>query len=159
MSRLLSDDDIKLLDFIRNKKYIIALNKCDLSKKADISNLYKDIPNENIVEVSVKENIGMDSLMSRINDILTDGSVEAGDGVMVSSARHKNLLLNAAESLKKALNTIESGMPEDFVSMDITDALGYLGEITGENVKEDILNRIFERFCVGNNRERKNGYK
>ena len=137
------------LDFIRNKKYIIALNKCDLSKKADISNLYKDIPNENIVEVSVKENIGMDSLMSRINDILTNGSVEAGDGVMVSSARHKNLLLNAAESLKKALNTIESGMPEDFVSMDITDALGYLGEITGENVKEDILNRIFERFCVG----------
>ena len=149
MSRPLSDDDIKLLDFIRNKKYIIALNKCDLSKKADISNLYKDIPNENIVEVSVKENTGMDSLMSRINDILTDGSVEAGDGVMVSSARHKNLLLNAAESLKKALNTIESGMPEDFVSMDITDALGYLGEITGENVKEDILNRIFERFCVG----------
>ena len=65
--------------------------------------MYKDIPNENIVEVSVKENIGMDSLMSRINDILTNGSVEAGDGVMVSSARHKNLLLNAAESLKKAL--------------------------------------------------------
>ena len=68
---------------------------------------------------------------------------------MVSKVRHKNSLEKAAQALKKALNTIEIRMPEDFVSMDISQAIDFLGEITGESLQEDIINRIFEKFCLG----------
>ena len=59
------------------------------------------------------------------------------------------MLAKADEALERAFNTAESGMPEDFISMDLQDALAALGEITGESVDGEIIDRIFTRFCLG----------
>jgi len=99
--------------------------------------------------VFVKEKKGTDELIKRLEEMLTEGEIEAGDGVMVSNVRHKASLENAAAALEKSLNTIEIRMPEDFISMDISEAIVYLGEITGESLQDDIINRIFEKFCLG----------
>ena len=149
LSRALDDDDRKLIDFIKNKKHIVLLNKTDLDQKAEENEINSLLDSKNILRVSVKEQKGTEELLKLLEEILTSGTVEAGDGVMVSNVRHKNSLEKASEALKKALNTIEIRMPEDFVSMDISQAIDFLGEITGESLQEDIINRIFEKFCLG----------
>ena len=77
------------------------------------------------------------------------GDIEVKESVLISNARHKNMLSKADEALSRALITIESGMPEDFISMDLQDALSALGEITGDSVDDEIIDRIFTRFCLG----------
>ena len=77
------------------------------------------------------------------------GDIEVKESVLISNARHKNMLSKADEALSRALMTIESGMPEDFISMDLQDALSALGEITGDSVDDEIIDRIFTRFCLG----------
>ena len=77
------------------------------------------------------------------------GDIEVKESVLISNARHKNMLAKADEALSRALMTIESGMPEDFISMDLQDARSALGEITGDSVDDEIIDRIFTRFCLG----------
>ncbi|MDE6357499.1 MAG: tRNA uridine-5-carboxymethylaminomethyl(34) synthesis GTPase MnmE, partial [Eubacteriales bacterium] len=68
---------------------------------------------------------------------------------LISNERNKNSLYNAIKSLENVLNTIETKMPEDFISMDLIEAYRYLGEITGESLDEDIIDKIFSEFCLG----------
>lgn len=149
MSRPLEDDDRRLIEFVQGRKYVVLENKTDLEIAVDKDETEKLLGKENIISLSVKERKGTDELLKHLENMLTEGTIEAGDGVMVSNVRHKNLLEKAKTALEKALNTIEIRMPEDFVSMDISEAIGFLGEITGESLQEDIINRIFEKFCLG----------
>ena len=149
MSRPLEDDDRRLIEFVQGRKYVVLENKTDLEIAVDKDETEKLLGKENIISLSVKERKGTDELLKHLENMLTEGTIEAGDGVMVSNVRHKNSLEKAKTALEKALNTIEIRMPEDFVSMDISEAIGFLGEITGESLQEDIINRIFEKFCLG----------
>ncbi len=149
MSRPLEDDDRRLIEFVQGRKYVVLENKTDLEIAVDKDETEKLLGKENIISLSVKERKGTDVLLKHLENMLTEGTIEAGDGVMVSNVRHKNSLEKAKTALEKALNTIEIRMPEDFVSMDISEAIGFLGEITGESLQEDIINRIFEKFCLG----------
>ena len=73
---------------------------------------------------------------------------KAGDFIL-TNLRHKICLENVISSLKNAVKTIEENMSGEFVSVDLRNALNYLGEITGEVTNEDILNNIFKKFCIG----------
>jgi len=146
-SRELDLDDCRLIDFVKSRKYIVILNKTDLEPKFKASDI--GIDKNNIIEISIKENTGTQDLIKRMKEMFFGGDVEIKNDLMITNSRHKNALFETAESLKAAINTIESGMPEDFVSMDLSQAVEHLGEITGESMREDILNRIFEKFCVG----------
>ncbi|MCI1999433.1 MAG: tRNA uridine-5-carboxymethylaminomethyl(34) synthesis GTPase MnmE [Clostridia bacterium] len=146
-SREIDDDDRKLLDFVKDKKCLILLNKTDLEPKFTADDL--KIDKKNVIEMSVRENIGTQELVERLKNMFFGGDIEIKNGLIISNSRHKNALYEATQSLKRAINTIDSGMPEDFVSMDLSQAVENLGEITGESMQEDLLNRIFERFCVG----------
>ena len=75
--------------------------------------------------------------------------INFNDQIYVTSARHKNALEQALRSLKLVQNSISQGLPEDFFSIDLQDAYQSLGEITGETVGDDVIDRIFERFCTG----------
>ncbi len=144
-SKPLDNDDLKLIDFVNDKKVIVILNKIDLECKANLSLFC----NFNTVSMSIKENKGIDSLLNAIENIIIDSSLESDDSVMVSNIRHKNLLLSSKNAIEKALYTTKTHMPEDFVAIDIKEAISFLGDITGESLKDDIINRIFEKFCVG----------
>ena len=77
------------------------------------------------------------------------GKINMEDSVMITNLRHKDALIKADDSLRDALSTIDMGMPEDCLSIDLTNAYKYLGEITGESVQDDLIKKIFSQFCLG----------
>ena len=82
--------------------------------------------------------------------MIFEGAVDSGGGeAHITNIRHRDALSRARESLKKALGAITDGMPVDFISMDLTDALNILGEITGDSYDGELLDRIFSQFCLG----------
>ncbi len=145
----LTDEDMEILDFIRDKRAVILVNKTDVGNVIDTGLLSEYTDSSNIIYVSVKENTGIDMLTERFKKMFLNGDIEAKESVLISNTRHKNMLVKANEALDRAIVTIESGMPEDFISMDLQDALTALGEITGDSVDDEIIDRIFTRFCLG----------
>ena len=77
------------------------------------------------------------------------GSLSFNDQIYITNARQKSALADAVKSMEKVIESIESGMPEDFYSIDLMDAYEALGNITGESVGEDLVNEIFSKFCMG----------
>lgn len=142
-------EDEEILEFIKDKKTIILVNKMDIDINIDVDTLCKYTNKENVIFISVKKNIGMDKLTERFKEMFLGGCIESKESVLISNTRHKNMLVKAEEALDGAINTIKSGMPEDFISMDLQDALSALGEITGDSVDDEIIDRIFTKFCLG----------
>ena len=145
----LSDEDMEILDFIKDKKAVILVNKTDMQTVADTDILSRYTDSENIIYMSVKDDTGVDGLTKRFKEMFLGGDIESGQSSLISNTRHKNMLAKAIEALDRAIATIENAMPEDFISMDLQDALTALGEITGDSVDDEIVDRIFTRFCLG----------
>ncbi|MCR4648972.1 MAG: tRNA uridine-5-carboxymethylaminomethyl(34) synthesis GTPase MnmE, partial [Lachnospiraceae bacterium] len=78
-----------------------------------------------------------------------NGELSFNDEVMVSNLRQKNELIKATEALTKVRESIENSMPEDFLSIDLMSAYASLGEIIGEEVNDDLVDKIFSEFCMG----------
>lgn len=149
ISRPLDDDDIEILQIINDKKYIIILNKTDLQQKLDINEIEKYVKKDEIINISITENIGIEKLTNKIKNLFFGGDINFDNDIVAGNARHKISLYKAYESIERALNTIKIRMPEDFISMDIQDALKYLGEITGDTIDDEIIDRVFSKFCLG----------
>ena len=88
-------------------------------------------------------------LEEKIREMFFSGEIDFNDEVYITNERHRQELLKAQESLSLVENSIESGMPEDFYSIDLTDAYESLGRILGESLGEDLVNEIFSKFCMG----------
>jgi tRNA modification GTPase len=99
--------------------------------------------------MSVVEGKGLDVLEDTIYEMVFGGKVKTGDPVMVTNVRHENCLKRALANLRDALASIEAGLPLDLISIDIKGAMEALGEITGENITDEIIDRIFHDFCIG----------
>ena len=149
-SHNLENEDKEILSFIKNKKTIILLNKSDLEQKITPESLKQYIQNTAILSVSVKQNKGLEQLTKRIKKIIFGGEVITADDGILGNVRHTNALYRAKqEAMQRALTTITTHMPEDFISMDLQQANAALGEITGDTVDEEIIDRIFTKFCLG----------
>ena len=148
-SRNLDENDEKILDMIYDKKKIILLNKSDLETvvtREMIADRAGDAP---VIEISAAEETGIEELGDTIKSMFLKGEISFDEEVYITSARQKNALSLALESMEKVVESIENGMPEDFYSIDLMDAYESLGSITGEAVGEDLVNEIFSRFCMG----------
>ena len=117
-------------------------------RKIDLSDL-KEKGFEQIVQISAKEQTGIEELYQLIQDIFFEGHVSFNDEIYLTNMRHKTEVSEALKSLAMVLQSIEDGMPEDFFSIDLLDAYEHLGFITGESVGEDLVNEIFAEFCMG----------
>ncbi len=148
-SRVFENIDFELLEFIKNKKAVVIINKSDLDLKADLDMVYSFIDSKFVLRASVKNGAGLDVLFERIKDLFFDGHVDIDGEAVVSNERNKGSLYNAVRSLENVIETIEKRMPEDFISMDLLEAYKFLGEITGESVEEDVIDKIFSEFCLG----------
>ena len=147
-SRGLSDEDGKIFSLIESKEKIILLNKTDLPKKINTGILNTLINREKFIEVSLKEKKGVDEFLLEIKRIIT-GNNSGEFSAITINLRHKSLLEKTKESIRKAEKSIRDNLSEEVASFDLKEALNYLGEITGETYTEEILNRIFENFCIG----------
>ena len=147
-SRELEKEDKEVIEKIKenNKKVIVLLNKIDLPKKLDIS----EYNFENIVEISAKNNIGIENMEDTIYSFIVDKNVEnSGEKLIITNIRHKTALEKTKDSIKSIFETIDMGLPMDLISVDLKEALDSLSEITGEITSEDILDHVFGNFCVG----------
>lgn len=148
-SKPLSDEDIVILKLLKNKKYIVIINKIDLPNKLEYNKINNYVDKKNIIELSVKNNKGIDILEDKLKNMFFSGQINTHDDIFITNIRHKDSLMRAKESLLEVINTINLGMPEDCISIDLQKSYQVLGEITGETVDEDIVDKIFSEFCLG----------
>ena len=144
-SRELDDEDREIINYIKDKKYIVLLNKVDLERKINDDEI-SDLTHK--IEISAKEAIGIDRLKEEIKELFFSGRVDT-ESLMVTNTRHKQALYRALESLEGGLGGINRNEFLDLISIYIMSALKSLGEITGAEVEEDLVNKIFMEFCCG----------
>ena len=148
-SKELDENDDKILDLIRNKNTIILLNKSDLDTVVTAGMMKERAGNIPVISVSAKEEQGIRELEEMVKEMFLKGEISFNDQIYITNERQKNALSDALESMKKVIQSIDDGMPEDFYSIDLMDAYESLGSITGESVGEDLVNEIFSKFCMG----------
>ena len=144
----LDENDREIMELLGGRKSIVIYNKTDLESVVDIKEL-KEKTGSPVIPVSVVEETGITELEETIKKMFFRGEISFDDEVYITNARHKTALEEALASLKVVRESIETGMSEDFFSIDLMSAYESLGKIVGESVGEDLVNEIFSRFCVG----------
>ena len=139
----LTDEDRQLLKIIENKTNIIVINKIDLDKKIE------SIDSANVVEISTKDNIGIDKLKNKIKELFNLEKIEQSDMNYLTSARSIGLLKKACDIIYNVIDKINDNIELDLLELDIKEAWNILGEIIGATYKEELLDEMFKRFCLG----------
>lgn len=143
-----SDEDEQILPLIAQKKGIILLNKADL--KVKVSELFlKDKLSWDTIAFSNETKQGLQQLEQYITDKFERGDLQFNDQICLTSIRHKNAVMQAVNALHRVEQSIKDGMPEDFFTIDLMEAYQQLGLINGDTATEDLVNKIFEEFCMG----------
>ncbi|MBQ3022299.1 MAG: tRNA uridine-5-carboxymethylaminomethyl(34) synthesis GTPase MnmE [Clostridia bacterium] len=133
--RDLTDEEREILEKISEKEHILVANKNDLSQKGK----------EGYIEISAKEEKGIEAVKKAISDII--GHTESH--AFIANERQFEAVLRAAESIKKAKDTITDGLFSDLAAIDIGSAIACLGEAEGISINQETVDRIFEKFCLG----------
>ena len=141
----LTDEDKKLLEYTKEKKRIIVINKIDLENNLDINNL----KNERIVKVSALKDSGIENLKNEINDMFNLEEINLGDFTYLSNSRQISLVKNAVEISKNLEDTLNNDVPIDLLEIDIKEICEILGEIIGESYDDKLIDTLFSNFCLG----------
>ena len=153
----LSEEDMDIMNLVKNRKCIVLLNKNDLEQIVSenvIREMFSSIDanafeNVHIISSSTMKENGMESFSKLLSDLFINGYVKMNDEVVITNIRHKEALMASEESLQKVLESIDMCMPEDFFSIDLMSAYSSLGYIIGEEVGDDLVQEIFTKFCMG----------
>ena len=147
-SRVLDDNDYEIMELIKDKKVLVILNKADLAQVTTAEDI-KKIMNCETVTISAKQETGIEELEETVKNMFFNGEVKFNEDVYITSTRHKELLKKAENSLKLVLDGIDNMVSEDFLTIDLMAAYENLGLIIGEEIEDDLANRIFSKFCMG----------
>ncbi len=148
-SRKYSREDEELIDSIKGKTKLVLLNKVDLPRKLEVSRVKERLGHNKILGVSCFTHEGIDKVIRKIKDLIFGGHIASSDGHMVTNLRHKEALEKTRVLLESAGAGLKGDISPEFIAIDLKEGLRYLGEILGNDVSPDVLNRIFSRFCVG----------
>lgn len=149
VSRKLSEEDMEILESLKNKKTIVLLNKMDLEPQIELEKIEEFVNSEDIIKISALKHQGIEELQDKIEAMVYHGSVKNSSNLMITNSRHKDALFKAYESINDAISAIEQRMPYDFIEVDFKNIWDYLGYINGDTVREDLLDTIFANFCIG----------
>ena len=147
-SRDLDENDYQIMDFIKERKAVVLLNKSDLEQVVSVDEII-DKSGHSVIAISAKREDGIDKLEEKIKSLFYEGEIDFNDQVMITNVRHAQALKEAYDSVLMVERSIEDGMPEDFYSIDLMNAYEKLGLIVGESVEDDLVNEIFSKFCMG----------
>ncbi len=147
-SKKLDEDDYEIIDIIKDKTAIIVLNKIDITTNVNTKDTLTKLCKPT-VEISALNGIGIDNLYDEIIKIFSLENITNDNEVIITNERHKSQIRKANQSIENAINSIRNNMPIDISSIYIKQAMEDLGEITGKNVSDDIINEIFKNFCLG----------
>jgi tRNA modification GTPase len=145
----ITSEDTRLFDGVSHKPVIVVVNKVDLlgnEATAGFTPLQKDLPQ---VMISAKDQTGMDDLRRVLFETVTGGKDQWQEEACAPNLRHKLSLQKAGESCNLIINGLEMGITNDLLAIDLQGCLDRLSDIVGETTTEDILDVIFEQFCLG----------
>lgn len=144
-SREFDKEDKEILKEIKGKKAIILINKVDLPQKLDKS----EIKDFETIEISVKDNKGINSLIEKIKKLFNLNEIETGDFTYLSNARQISIIKEALALSEEIKSQNEKNTPVDLIQIDIQKLWEKLGELTGDTYKDELLDEIFSKFCLG----------
>lgn len=149
-SRKLSTEDFEIFDLLKEKssRTITLLNKSDLENSLDLDAVPEKLKS-NLITVSLKSGSGLDNLYSFISKIFFNNKVFDPEESLISNNRQLYLIKDALNSINLCLNSIDVGMTEDVFTIDLMDAYSSLGKVIGENVEDDLVDKVFSDFCMG----------
>ena len=147
-SRDLDENDYQIMDFIKERKAVVLLNKSDLEQVVSVDEIIEK-SGHSVIAISAKREDGIDKLEEEIKSLFYEGEIDFNDQVMITNVRHAQALKEAYDSVLMVERSIEDGMAEDFYSIDLMNAYEELGKIIGEAVEDDLVNEIFSKFCMG----------
>ena len=150
----IDDEDKEILSKIQNKgiKLITVINKIDKGQKLKFVGILSELKRfgvNEVIKMSVLNNEGIDELKNKIEEIFNTNDLDFENELIITNERHRDLLNKSKEYLEIAKKEIENNEPIDIVSIVIKNATKSLGEIIGADVNQDIVNKIFEKFCLG----------
>ena len=139
----ITEEEKEILEKTKNKKRIIVVNKIDLKTKLDKNLL------DSYIEISVKENIGIDKIKDEIKRLFNIGEISTNDMTYLSNARSIALLKKSLNNINDAINEINNNNPIDIVELSLKESWNNLGEVIGETYTDELLDELFSRFCLG----------
>ena len=139
----ITEEEKEILEKTKNKKRIIVVNKIDLKTKLNKKLL------DSYIEISVKENIGIDKIKDEIKRLFNIGEISTNDMTYLSNARSIALLKKSLNSINDAINEINNNNPIDIVELSLKESWNNLGEVIGETYTDELLDELFSRFCLG----------
>ena len=148
-SSQLTQEDYEILNHIGERKAIVLLNKTDIGKNIDETEIKNVLNDAFIIETAVREGIGISALADIIENMVYGGEVSQKSSLLVTNVRHKNILEESNQSIIDALDLIAAWQPLEFIEIDVNRCYELLGEIIGETAADDIIEKVFERFCLG----------
>lgn len=144
----LDENDEDIIKMIDGQKAVVLLNKSDLETVITAEDL-KTRTGKIVISISAKEETGIGELEKVVKEMFYEGKINFNDEIYITNIRHKTALTESYNSLMMVMKSIDSGMPEDFYSIDLMNAYEQLGSIIGESVEDDLVNEIFSKFCMG----------
>ena len=138
----ITEEELDLLNKIKNKNNIIIINKIDLENNLNINI-------EEAIKVSIKENIGIDKVKNKISEIFNLDKISTNDMSYLSNARSISLLKKSLNKINECIENINNNTPIDIVELDLKECWNILGEIIGETYTYELINEMFSRFCLG----------
>lgn len=149
-SRELEKDDFDIFLEVQGKRKVVIVNKRDLPQKTSLEEIQNHFPADPVVSISALKQEGIEDLKKIIYSTIIHREIRVSpEHLIVANIRHKNLLAEIRESLLRASDGLEEGASYEFIAFEIRSAINSLGEMVGETTPEDVLNRIFEQFCIG----------
>ena len=146
----LTNEDYGIINIIKNRKCIAVLNKIDIKINEEIKNeIKKQLPNINIIEISAKENIGIENIYKEIENLFKLNEIKLDNETIITNVRHKTIISNAIELTRRTIEITNQNLPIDMIAIHIKEILEEMGKITGETVSDEIIKEIFSKFCLG----------
>ena len=168
----LDENDDEIISLIQEKNVIVLLNKSDLATltgKEDLLNRWNKVSGQNdtnrnenqtlknslcIIDTCTKayqedDDKWKSELVDELHRLFFHGNISLNDELVITNVRHMQELKKCEKSLNLVKESIQNGMPEDFLSIDLTDAYVHLGNIIGEEISDDLMEEIFSKFCMG----------
>ncbi len=143
----LDEKDEEILSSLSGKKAIALINKTDLGIKEEVKELCNRF--DRAIEFSVKEKKGIDELTKAVTELFEIGAINTNGTSVITSARHRDAVLKAKNAVENAIKAKNMAIPTDTVCIDLETAVSALGEITGLTVSEEVVDKIFHKFCIG----------
>jgi tRNA modification GTPase len=146
----LTQEDIAILELIKERNAIVLINKTDLPQIMNMESVMEHISDKVVIRTSIALEHGLDELEERIVEMVYGGEVSVkNESPIISNVRHITALEQAIKSVEDAIAATQKRMPYDFLEVDIKNIFEVLGEITGETIEEDVISKIFSNFCLG----------